>query len=211
KLEYPKIMLKALKQQENLTLLEAFVDTLLMDGHQVVGVKLEDGTEILGKTVIITTGTYLASQVLIGRERTASGPLGEKTTYGISHQLKDIGFEMIRLKTGTPPRVLRDSIDLSQMTVQPGDDVFQTFAHESPIKDLGHQENCYLIHTTPETKELVFNHLDDSAMYGGVIEGVGPRYCPSIEDKFVRFSDKERHQIFLEPESLSLDEMYIQG
>ncbi len=211
KLEYPKIMLKTLKEQENLTLFEGLVDKLLIKDHEVYGVLLEDGTEVYGKTVIITTGTYLASQILIGHEKTPSGPHGEKTTYGISGQLKNLGFEIIRLKTGTPPRIAKDSIDYSVASIQPGDDKFQTFSYDSPITSMGHQENCYLIHTSAETKDIIFNHLDDSAMYGGIVEGIGPRYCPSIEDKFVRFSDKERHQIFLEPESLSLNEIYVQG
>lgn len=211
KLEYPKIIRRALENQENLSLLESLVQNLIVEDQTVKGVVLENGEKIHGKTVIITTGTYLASQILIGHEKTPSGPHGEKTTYGISAQLKELGFEVIRLKTGTPPRIQKDSIDYSKAVVQPGDSKFQTFSYDSPITELGHQENCYLIHTTPTTKEIIFNHLDDSAMYGGIVEGVGPRYCPSIEDKFVRFSDKEKHQIFLEPESLSLDEIYVQG
>lgn len=211
KLEYPKIMLDVLSNQKNLTLQQGFVEGLLVSDNKVYGVKLEDGTQILSKTVIITTGTYLGSQILIGHEKTPSGPNGEKTTYGISRQLKDLGFEMLRLKTGTPPRIAKDSIDYSFATVQPGDEKVQTFSHDSDIKSYKHQENCYLIHTSEETKSIIFDHLDDSAMYGGVVEGVGPRYCPSIEDKFVRFSDKDRHQIFLEPESLGLNEIYIQG
>lgn len=211
KLEYPKIMLDVLKSQENLTLLESLVGSLLVKDNEVYGVILEDGTEVLAKTVIITTGTYLASQILIGHEKTASGPHGEKTTYGISAQLKDLGFNVIRLKTGTPPRIAKDSIDYSVASPQPGDTKLQTFSFDSPITELGYQEDCYLIHTSLETKEIIFNHLDDSAMYGGVVEGIGPRYCPSIEDKFVRFSDKERHQIFLEPESRNLNEIYVQG
>src|SRR5690606_17063991 len=143
--------------------------------------------------------------------KTPSGPNGEKTTRGISNQLKNVGFEMLRLKTGTPPRIKKDSIDYKEASIQPGDMILQNFSYESPRTEIGHQEVCYLIHTTPETKDIIFDHLDDSAMYGGVVEGVGPRYCPSIEDKFVRFSDKERHQIFIEPESLSLNEVYIQG
>ncbi|WP_025725058.1 tRNA uridine-5-carboxymethylaminomethyl(34) synthesis enzyme MnmG [Acholeplasma granularum] len=211
KLKYPKVMLDVLKKQDNLTLLESFVDTLIIEDNKVKGVLLEDGTKIFSKTVIITTGTYLGSQILIGHEKTSSGPNGEKTTRGISNQLKNLGFEMLRLKTGTPPRIAKDSIDYSKTTIQPGDGVLQTFSHDSEITELGHQENSYLIHTSLDTRTIVFDHLDDSAMYGGMVEGVGPRYCPSIEDKFVRFKDKERHQIFIEPESLELNEMYIQG
>ena len=211
KSEYPKIMRKALESQENLTILQGFVDRLIVEDKEVKGVILESGEKVFGKTVVITTGTYLASQILIGHEKTPSGPHGEKTTYGISGQLKELGFQVIRLKTGTPPRIAKDSIDYSVATPQPGDTKLQTFSYDSPITELGHQEDCYLIHTTLETKDIIFNNLGESAMYGGVVEGVGPRYCPSIEDKFVRFQDKDRHQIFLEPESLSLDEIYVQG
>lgn len=211
KLKYPKVMLEALKNAENLTLLEAFVDTLIVENNEVKGVYLEDGTKIYGKTVIITTGTYLGSKILIGHEQTSSGPNGERTTRGISNQLKNLGFEMLRLKTGTPPRIAKDSIDYSKMIPQPGDGIVQTFSHDSDIKSLGHQEDSYLLHTSLDTREIVFNNLDASAMYGGVVEGVGPRYCPSIEDKFVRFKDKEKHQVFIEPESLELNEMYLQG
>ncbi|MFA7417712.1 MAG: tRNA uridine-5-carboxymethylaminomethyl(34) synthesis enzyme MnmG [Acholeplasma sp.] len=211
KLKYPKVMLDVLKNTPNLTLLESFVDTLIVDTNTVKGVYLEDGTEIYGQTVIITTGTYLGSQILIGHEKTSSGPNGERTTKGISNQLRSLGFEMLRLKTGTPPRIAKDSIDYSKTVPQPGDGIFQTFSHDSQITELGHQEDSYLIHTSPDTKEIIFLNLDQSAMYGGVAEGVGPRYCPSIEDKFVRFKDKDRHQIFIEPESMDLNEMYIQG
>src|SRR5690606_4063658 len=211
KSEYPKIMRKALESQENLTILQGFVDRLIVEDKEVKGVILENGEKVFGKTVVITTGTYLASQILIGHEKTPSGPHGEKTTYGISGQLKELGFQVIRLKTGTPPRIAKDSIDYSVATPQPGDAKLQTFSYDSPITSLGHQEDCYLIHTTLETKDIIFDNLGESAMYGGVVEGVGPRYCPSIEDKFVRFQDKDRHQIFLEPESLSLDEIYVQG
>ncbi|HLT00220.1 MAG TPA: tRNA uridine-5-carboxymethylaminomethyl(34) synthesis enzyme MnmG [Acholeplasma sp.] len=211
KSEYPKIMRKALESQENLTILQGFVDRLIVEDKEVKGVILESGEKVFGKTVVITTGTYLASQILIGHEKTPSGPHGEKTTYGISGQLKELGFQVIRLKTGTPPRIAKDSIDYTVATPQPGDAKLQTFSYDSPITSLGHQEDCYLIHTTLETKDIIFDNLGESAMYGGVVEGVGPRYCPSIEDKFVRFQDKDRHQIFLEPESLSLDEIYVQG
>lgn len=211
KLKYPQIMLDVISNQDNLDLLEDFVDTLLIKDNKVYGIKLQSGEEISGKTVVITTGTYLASQVLIGKEKTPSGPNGEKTTYGISGQLKDLGFEVIRLKTGTPPRIAKDSIDYSKTTIQPGDEQLQTFSFSSPISNLGHQEPCFLTHTTFETHQIINEHLGESSMYGGIVEGVGPRYCPSIEDKVVRFHDKERHQVFLEPESMALDEIYVQG
>ncbi|WP_026400088.1 tRNA uridine-5-carboxymethylaminomethyl(34) synthesis enzyme MnmG [Acholeplasma equifetale] len=208
---YPKIMRDVLETQENLTIVEALVHDLIIEDNIVKGVRLLDETPYYGKTVVITTGTYLAAEILIGHERIASGPHGEKPTYGISEQLRNHGFEVIRLKTGTPPRVDRKTIDFSKMTPQPGDTEFLTFEHDSKLTSYKHNVDCYLIHTTPELKTLIFDHLDESAMYGGVVKGVGPRYCPSIEDKFVRFQDKERHQIFIEPESLNWDSMYIQG
>jgi tRNA uridine 5-carboxymethylaminomethyl modification enzyme len=179
--------------------------------RRVYGVKLEDGKEVHSKTVVITTGTYLNSNILIGHEKTVSGPNGEKTTKGISQQLKDLGFEIIRLKTGTPPRIAKDSVDFSQMNIQPGDPYPYTFSHDQHFYDENPQEPCYLTHTNTVTHDIINLHLDESSMYGGVAEGTGPRYCPSIEDKVVRFSDKERHQIFIEPESIELDELYIQG
>lgn len=211
KLKYPKIMLQVLKETKNLSLIEALVDSLITDGNKVYGVVLQSGEQIFSKTVILTTGTYLSSSILIGKERTPSGPSGEPTTYGISQQLKDLGFEVVRLKTGTPPRIAKDSIDISKMTPQPGDQNHQTFSHDNVYYDDNPQELCYLTHTNQQTHDIINLHLDESAMYGGVVEGVGPRYCPSIEDKVVRFFDKERHQVFIEPESVELDELYVQG
>lgn len=211
KLAYPKIMLEVLKSTPHLTLLEALVDHMIIENHQIKGVVLTTGETILGKTLTLTTGTYLSSNILIGKEKTLSGPGGEPTTFGISKQLKDLGFEVIRLKTGTPQRIAKDSINTLKMTVQPGDGMNYTFSFDNHYYDENPQEFCYLTHTSEETHAIINEHLEESAMYGGVVEGVGPRYCPSIEDKVVRFSDKQRHQIFIEPESLSLDELYVQG
>lgn len=211
KLAYPKIMLEVLKNTPHLTLLEALVDHMIIENHQIKGVVLTTGETILGKTLTLTTGTYLSSNILIGKEKTLSGPGGEPTTFGISKQLKDLGFEVIRLKTGTPQRIAKDSINTLKMTIQPGDGMNYTFSFDNQYYDENPQEFCYLTHTSEETHAIINEHLEESAMYGGVVEGVGPRYCPSIEDKVVRFSDKQRHQIFIEPESLSLDELYVQG
>ncbi|MDY0338906.1 MAG: tRNA uridine-5-carboxymethylaminomethyl(34) synthesis enzyme MnmG [Acholeplasmataceae bacterium] len=211
KIRYPKIMLNVLKNTNNLDLKEALVDSLITDGDSVSGVVLQSGEQIKGKTVILTTGTYLNSSILIGKERTPSGPSGDPTTYGISQQLKDLGFDVVRLKTGTPPRIAKDSIDISKMSPQPGDEERQTFSYDNIYYDENPQELCYLTHTNLRTHGIINMHLDESAMYGGVVEGVGPRYCPSIEDKVVRFYDKERHQVFIEPESVELDELYVQG
>lgn len=211
KLAYPKVMLQVLKSQDNLTLLEALVDSMIIENHQVKGVKLKDGQVILSQSVIITTGTYLGSYILIGKEKISSGPSGEPTTFGISEQLKSHGFDMLRLKTGTPQRIAKDSINTLKMTVQPGDGMHYTFSFDNHYYEENPQEFCYLTHTSEKTHEIINEHLDESAMYSGAVEGVGPRYCPSIEDKVVRFNDKPRHQIFIEPESLSLDELYVQG
>lgn len=211
KVKYPKIMLDVLKKTDNLTLREDLVDSLIVKNNNVQGVILMDGTEIYGKTVILTTGTYLHSQILVGKDRSLGGPQGEPTTKGISAQLKELGFDIVRLKTGTPPRIAKDSVDFTKMSVQPGDNQRQTFSFDQIYYDENPQENCYLTHTNLKTHEIINFNLNESAMYGGVVEGVGPRYCPSIEDKVVRFHDKERHQIFIEPESIELEEFYVQG
>jgi len=211
KIKYPKIMLEVLQNTNHLDLKEALVNQLIVEGDSVKGVLLEDGTKIFSKIVIITTGTYLNSNILIGKEKTLSGPHGEPTTFGISKQLKDLGFDVVRLKTGTPPRIDKHTVDFSKMTVQPGDDQEHTFSFDNIYYNENPKENCYLTHTHPNTHELINLNLGLSAMYSGIVEGTGPRYCPSIEDKIVRFSDKERHQIFIEPESIELDELYVQG
>jgi tRNA uridine 5-carboxymethylaminomethyl modification enzyme len=211
KLKYPKIMLDVLKNTKHLTLIEGLVEHMIIQDRTVMGVQMADGTNILGKTVILTTGTYLASNILIGNEKTLSGPHGEPTTFGISGQLKKLGFEIVRLKTGTPPRIDKYSVDFSKMVIQPGDSEKHTFSFDDTYYDDNPQEPCYLTHTSLETHELINQNLNLSATYSGIVEGVGPRYCPSIEDKVVRFYDKSRHQVFIEPESVELDELYVQG
>lgn len=211
KIEYPKLILKALIEQENLTLIEEMVDTIFIEDDKAKGVFLDDGTLIESKSVIITTGTYLSSTILMGRDRITSGPDGSKTTFGISAQLRDLGFEMLRLKTGTPPRIKRDSIDYSKMIEQPGDPLLQNFSFDSPIKEERNQVSCYLTRTNDKTHNIINLNLGESSMYSSDDHGTGARYCPSIEDKVVRFSTQPSHQIFIEPESLHSDEMYIQG
>ena len=212
KIEYPKEMRKALEQLENLTLLEALVEEVLIEDKKAVGVILSDSTKIYAKAVILTTGTYLNSKTLRGHDFKIEGPDGEPTTYGISNQLKNLGFDVTRLKTGTPPRIKKDSIDYSKVSLEPGDDEITNFSFDGFIPNLsGVEVPCHLTYTNLEIHDIIMNNLDASAMYGGVIEGVGPRYCPSIETKVVRFNDKERHQIFIEPESLALDEIYLGG
>ena len=206
---YPREMLKTLQNQENLDLLEGYVEKFLVSDNKVNGV-LFNNEEIHSKAVIITTGTYMRSRILRGHSFKEEGPDAQKTSRGISDELKELGFEVIRLKTGTPARIFTDSIDFSKGQVENGDKEKWTFSFDNISYDRP-QVPCYLIYTNDETKKIILDNLDKSAMYGGVVEGVGPRYCPSIEDKIVRFKDKERHQIFLEPESLEINETYVQG
>lgn len=212
KLEYPKAMLETLKQTVNLTLKEAYVKQLIIDDNTVKGVVLEDGNEILAKTVVVTTGTFMEAKILVGDKATVGGPDNQKASIGLSKHLREIGHKTFRLKTGTPPRLKRDSLDFSQMELSPGDGFIYGFSFaKDSLRILDKEWPCYLIHTEPKTHEIILNNINKSAMYSGLVEGVGPRYCPSIEDKLVRFKDKNRHQLFVEPESASLDEVYLQG
>ena len=212
KVTYPKEMLKTLNSEENLEIKEAMVEDLIVTAGKIQGVILADGTKINSDAVILTTGTYLRSVVLTGSQKTPSGPKGEKESKYLSTKLKDLGFKIRRLKTGTPPRIEKSSIDYTKTSVESGDDEELTFSFDNKAYyDYKNQIDCHLIYTTPETHKIIKEHLNESSMYGGYVEGVGPRYCPSIEDKVVRFSDKERHQLFLEPESIYYDDIYLQG
>ena len=214
KVKYPRMMREICFNQENLEIIEAYVTDTLVNGSKVCGVRLESGEEIDAKAIIIASGTYLASRILCGHEFYQSGPDQEPTTTKLSECLKALGFDLIRLKTGTPPRIKTASIDFSKTTPQYGDKTKLRFSDDTPydaIREFSKQALCYLTYTTKETHEIIRANLGKSSMYGGIVEGVGPRYCPSIEDKVVRFSDKERHQIFLEPESEEIDETYVQG
>jgi len=214
KVTYPKEMLKELQNQANLSIKEAIVEDLIVKNNEVNGVVLEDNTKIDSKIVILTTGTYLKSDILIGNTRTRSGPNNQKPSNHLSDNLKKYGLEILRLKTGTPPRIKRDTIDFSKTKVEYGTNEYYTFSHDlEPFYDINNQKPCHLIYTTDLTKKIILDNLNKSSMYGGLddITGVGPRYCPSIEDKIVRFSDKERHQLFLEPESRYYDDIYLQG
>ncbi|QZE12683.1 tRNA uridine-5-carboxymethylaminomethyl(34) synthesis enzyme MnmG [Mycoplasma sp. Ms02] len=208
--KYSKIIREGLEAQSNLDLIEAEVFKVLTNENKVVGVELSDGTQIMADALVITTGTYMTSKIIRGQDVTVAGPDGEKTTNMLSESLKDLGFELQRLKTGTPPRIYSDSIDFSKVEKEVLDDTALSFSNRSNVK-LPEQISCYLTYTTPATHELIRQNVHLSGMYSGVIEGVGPRYCPSIEDKIMRFADKERHQIFFEPETLEGDVMYING
>jgi len=212
KVLYPQKMQEVLLSQPNLTVREGYVQSLIVENNQVHGVVLESGEVIPSLVVVLTTGTYMEGAILVGNTKTSSGPDKQKPSIGLSRQLRELGIKTYRLKTGTPPRIKRDSIDFSKMELAPGDGNRYHFSFDDSVfQPIEKEWPCYLIHTAPKTHEIILNHLGESAMYSGLVEGVGPRYCPSIEDKLVRFSDKERHQLFIEPESQFLDEVYLQG
>ncbi len=212
KVTYPKNMIKALKETKNLTIKEGKVEDLIIKDNKVYGVILDNKEEIKSKMVILTTGTYTKANILIGSENTPGGPHGEDRSNYLSDNLKKYGLNIIRLKTGTPQRIEASSIDFSKLKEEKGDLKAYTFSFDNkPNYDPTKQRSCYLVYTNEKTHKIINDNLDKSAMYGGYATGVGPRYCPSIEDKIVRFKDKERHQLFLEPESNYYDDWYIQG
>lgn len=214
KVTYKREMLKTLRNTENLTIKEAIVSDLLVENNKIVGITTEDGETIYCKACILTTGTYLKADILVGDKRTPEGPHGEKRANFLSDNLEKLGFKILRLKTGTPPRIERSSIDFSVLKREDGDDSKLTFSFDDiAYYDYKNQVPCYLTYTNLKTHKIIMDNLNKSAMYGGFYEklGTGPRYCPSIEDKVVRFKDKERHQLFLEPESMYYDDIYLQG
>lgn len=214
KITYPQNMLKTLKNTKNLTILEGMVEDLIIENGKVNGVILEDNTKIKSKIVILTTGTYLKSDIMIGSTRTRSGPHYEKPSNFLSDNLKKYGLKIIRLKTGTPQRIDKKTIDFSKTELEEGDKTPLTFSFDNAVYyDVTKQIPCHLTYTTSKTHEIIKENIHKSSMYGGLndVTGVGPRYCPSIEDKVMRFKDKERHQLFLEPESLFYDDIYLQG
>ena len=210
--DYSRTMRQVLERQENLDIKQAEVTDILTDGNTVTGVKIYTGIEYMVKAVVLCTGVYLKSRCLCGEAITYTGPNGLQAANHLSDSLKKLGIELHRFKTGTPARVAEDSIDFSKMEPQPGDDPITPFSFSTDPEDVQKEQvNCYLTHTNKQTHEIIKNNIHRSPMYSGVIEGVGPRYCPSIEDKVVRFSDKESHQVFLEPEGIHTDEWYIDG
>ena len=214
KITYPKNMINTLNNTDNLDIKEALVKDVITPDNKVSGVLLENGEIINSKIVILTTGTYMNADIMVGDTRHREGPHGEKPSNYLSDNLAKKGFIIKRLKTGTPPRIDKSSIDFSKAKIENGDTIYHTFSFDNdPMYDINKQVPCYLIYTNDETHKIIRDNLNKSSMYGGLsdIKGVGPRYCPSIEDKIVRFSDKERHQLFLEPESLYYDDIYLQG
>ena len=212
KMVYPKKMLEMLNKIKNLQIIEGMVEDLIVEDKNVKGVILSTGEKIYCSSVILTTGTYLKSNILVGSSKTEGGPHGEQRSNSLSDNLLKNGITIQRLKTGTPPRIKKDSIDFSVMQTECGDNQYHTFSFDNqPKYNINNQQRCYLLYTNNETHQIIRDNLTKSSMYGGLVEGIGPRYCPSIEDKIVRFSDKERHQLFLEPESIYYDEWYLQG
>jgi tRNA uridine 5-carboxymethylaminomethyl modification enzyme len=212
KIAYAKFVQQSLKTTKNVNLIQIMATSLIVENGVCKGVGLEDGTQLIADAVILTTGTYLRGKILIGHDSKIAGPDNQRSAIGITDDLIKLGFRMLRLKTGTPPRIYKDSVDYSKMELQPGNEENQGFSYKTKVfKKISDQHLCYLIHTTPETHKLINDNLGESAMYGGKVEGTGPRYCPSIEDKIVKFADKEKHQLFIEPESVELDTIYLQG
>ena len=214
KVTYPKEMQRLLKEHKNIDIIEDMVEDLIIENNKIKGVILSTGKEILANIVILTTGTYMKADILVGSNRERKGPSNTRPSLYLSENLEKLGFKILRLKTGTPPRIQRDTIDFSKTKLEPGDDKLYTFSYDlEPQYKIEDQMPCYLTYTTAKTHEIIRENLNKSSMYGAIDEklGVGPRYCPSIEDKVVRFSDKERHQLFLEPESKYFDDIYVQG
>ncbi len=207
---YRKYMLEALNAQQNLEIMEAAVEGLLFNNHNVNGVKLSDGTEILSSSVILTTGTFLNGVMFIGHETTVGGRVNDVSCAGITPYLKSMGIKVGRLKTGTPARLNADSINWDILDVQSGDNPPQPFSYLT--KEITNpQINCYITHTNEKTHKIIRDNFEKCALFSGLIKGVGPRYCPSIEDKLVKFADRTSHQIFLEPEGLNSKVVYPNG
>lgn len=212
KVDYHIEMKKVLENQEKLSLVQDEAIELLVEDGRVRGIKTRIGVTYLAKAVIIATGTYLKSEVLMGDLRFSSGPLGKTSAEYFSESLKSHGIDLMRFKTGSPARIHADFVNYEGMEVLPGDERVVPFSFMNEGVDLDRdQENCYLTYSTLETQRIIEENLDKSPMYSGDADGIGPRYCPSIEDKIVRFPERDRHQVFLEPESLSTKELYVQG
>ena len=210
KYEYQLEMTKTLQTQENLAVKQMIVDRLIVEDGVVKGVVGQTGATYLAKAVILATGTYLRGKVIIGEYSEECGPNGQRSAKLLSGNMQELGLKVLRFKTGTPARVDRRTVDFSKMSRQDGDENLQ-FSFLDMENKLNHMEPCWLTYTNERTHQIIRNNLDRSPMYSGVIEGTGPRYCPSIEDKIVRFSDKSQHQLFVEPEGINTQEMYVQG
>ena len=209
---YSKEMRKTVENQENLTLRQTMIDEILVENGKVVGVRTATHQEYGAKAVIVTTGTALRGEIIIGDLKYSSGPNHSLASINLADNLKKLGLEIGRFKTGTPPRVKASSINYDETEIQPGDEAPNHFSYTSRDEDyVKDQVPCWLTYTNGHSHEIIQNNLHRAPMFTGVVKGVGPRYCPSIEDKIVRFADKERHQLFLEPEGRNTEEVYVQG
>jgi tRNA uridine 5-carboxymethylaminomethyl modification enzyme len=210
KFSYQHEMKNTLENEANLTLMQGMVESLIVEDGVCVGVITKTGAVYRSKTVVITTGTYLRGEIILGELKYSSGPNNQQPSIKLSEHLEELGFELVRFKTGTPPRVNSQTIDYSKTEIQPGDETPRAFSYET-TQYITDQLPCWLTYTNEKTHLLIDQNLHRSPMYSGMIKGTGPRYCPSIEDKVVRFNDKPRHQIFLEPEGRNTKEVYVQG
>jgi tRNA uridine 5-carboxymethylaminomethyl modification enzyme len=210
KQRYRLAMKESIEKQARLDVKQGLAEKILVEGGSVVGIETDIGVQHLSSSVIITTGTFLKGLIHVGLAHYPSGRAGEFPSVGLSDSLRNLGFELGRLKTGTPARLSGRSIDFSKMKIQPGDDPAPFFSRSIKSHPL-EQMPCFLTYTNPQTHSIILNNLHQSPLYSGIIKGIGPRYCPSIEDKVKRFSDRDRHQVFLEPEGLDTDEYYANG
>lgn len=210
KVLYQAEMKRLMEEQDNLSIHQAMVEELIIEENEVKGVITQVGAIYRASTVIVTTGTFLRGEIIIGDLKYSSGPNNQQPSLKLADNLRDLGFDLVRFKTGTPPRVNSKTIDYSKTEIQPGDDVVRAFSYET-TEFITDQLPCWLTYTNERTHQVIDENLHLSPMYSGMIKGTGPRYCPSIEDKVVRFNDKPRHQIFLEPEGRNTREVYVQG
>ena len=208
---YRQAVRPALENQPNLTLFQQSVDDLIVENGRVAGVVTQMGLRFRARTVVLTVGTFLGGLIHVGMQNYQGGRAGDPPSNALSRRLRELPFTVDRLKTGTPPRIDGRTIDYSQLTEQPGDTPLPVFSYMGKVTDHPRQISCHITHTNEKTHDIIRGALDRSPMYAGVIEGVGPRYCPSIEDKIVRFADKDSHQIFVEPEGLTTNEIYPNG
>lgn len=210
KFSYQHLMKKTIEETPHLTLRQGMAEELIVEDGKCVGIVTKSGAEYRSRTTVVTTGTYLRGKIIMGELMYESGPNNQQPSVRLSASLKEHGLELVRFKTGTPPRVHKDTIDFSKTEIQPGDEKPKFFSHETESSD-NEQLPCWLTYTSEETHKIINDNLHRAPMFSGAIEGTGPRYCPSIEDKIVRFADKPKHQIFLEPEGKNTSEYYVQG
>ena len=210
KISYQNEMKKTLENEKNITLIQGMVEELIVEDGECKGVVTKTGAVYRAKTVVITTGTYLRGEIILGELKYSSGPNNQQPSIKLSEHLEELGFDLVRFKTGTPPRVNSETIDYSKTEIQPGDDVPRSFSYET-TKFITDQLPCWLTYTNEHTHQIIDENLHRAPMFSGMVKGTGARYCPSIEDKIVRFNDKPRHQIFLEPEGRNTEEVYVQG